>query len=221
MTPDRDDRELDELLQLVRDRFIARSDASFDFEAGLADVRERAGLPFARVRARRTPPGRGPLSAAVALVCEHVEDLVVALDCMLLSGPLSDLVGSQIQRATEVLLRLRDDVAAGTASLIDAGSAMATARDALSQTDLILRVEHGVSLPDVLAAGLGGAGSPADSAGLAGRAGGPDQLDVLLRGLELEVSEALTALRHDQVHDRRPARRPYGGELRHRNAGDR
>jgi hypothetical protein len=220
MTPDRDDRELDELLRAVRDRFIARSDASFDFEAGLADVRERAGLPFARVPARRIPPGRGPLSAAVALVCEHVEDLVVSLDCVLLSGPLSDLVGSQIQRATEVLLRLRDDVAAGSASLIDAGSAMATAREALSQADLILRVEHGVSLPDLLAPGSGGAESPADSAGLVDSVTIPDQLDVLLRGLEHEVSEALTALRHDQAERRRPARRPSGGELRRRNAGD-
>jgi hypothetical protein len=221
MTPDRDDRALDELLQAVRDRFIARSDASFDFEAGLADVRERAGLPFARVPARRIPPGRGPLSAAVALVCEHVEDLVVVLDCVLLSGPLPDLAGSQIQRAAEILLRLRDDVAAGTASLTDAGSAMATARDALSQADLILRVERGVSLPEALATGPGGAGSPADSAGHLDRTDVPDQLDVLLRGLEHEVSEALAALRHDQADRRRPAQRPYGGELRRRNAGDR
>jgi hypothetical protein len=219
MTPDNDDRELDELLRRVRDRFITRSDARFDFEAGLADVRERADLPFARVPARRIPPGRGPLSAAVALVCEHVEDLVVALDCLLLSGPLSDLVGSQIQRATEVLLQLRDQVAAGTAGLMDAGPALATVRDVLSQADLILRVEHGLSLPAALASGLS---SAADSAERVDHAGAPDQLDVLLRGLEHEISEALAACRPDQAERRRPAAgRPSRGEPRRRSAGDR
>lgn len=39
------DNELDAVLRAVRERFIARTDASFDFAAGLADVYERAGLP--------------------------------------------------------------------------------------------------------------------------------------------------------------------------------
>lgn len=219
MTADRDDHVLDELLRAIRDRFIARSDASFDFEAGLADVRERADLTFARVPARRVPPGRGPLTAAVALVCEHVEDLVVALGCLVLSGPLPDLVGSQIQQATEVLLRLRDEVAAGTMSLMDAGSAMAAARDALSQADLILRVEYGLSLPEALAPGVS---FPAGSAEHLDRASSPDLLDMLLRGLEHEISEALAARRPDQAERRRSAaRRPSGGESHRRNAGDR
>jgi hypothetical protein len=214
MTPDRDDRELDELLRAVRDRFITRTDASFDFDAGLADVRERADLPFARVPAWRIPPGRGPLTAAVALVCEHVEDLVVALDCLLLVGPLPDLVGSHIQQATvmfhiqqatEVLLRLREEVAAGTISPIDAGLAVAAARDALSQADLILRVEDGRSLPEVLAP---------DTSPAAG------QLDAVLRTLEHEVSEALAAQEHDRAEHRRSApRRSASGEQRRRSAG--
>lgn len=217
MTPDNDDRELDELLRAVRDRFITRSDAGFDFETGLADVRERADLPYARVRARRIPPGRGPLSAAVALVCEHVEDLVVALDCLLLSGPQSDLVGSQIQRATEVLLRLRDDVTAGAASLTGAGSALATVRDVLCQADLILRVEHGMSLPETLAPDA----SPlVDYAGPGDRADGPDQLDALLSELEQEISAALTMPDPHLPDDRRQrARRADGGHPRRRSAG--
>jgi len=218
MTPDNDDRELDELLRWVRDRFITRSDARFDFEAGLADVRERAELPFARVPARRIPPGRGPLSAAVALVCEHVEDLVVALGCLLLSGPLPDLAGSQIQRATEVLLRLRDQVAAGTAGLVDAGSAMATVRDVLSQTDLILRVELGQSLPDALAAGA----IPPGGAEVRAPAARPDQLEDLLRGLESDVGAALAAAPQGQPAERRPRTRRAGDDQpRRRSAGDR
>jgi len=219
MTPDRDDRELDEFLRAVRERFIARNDGSFDFDSGLADVRERAGLPFARVPARRIPPGRGPLSAAVALVYEHIEDIVVALDCLLLSGPFPDLVGSQIQRATEVLLRLRDEVAAGTASLTDTGAAVATARDALSQADLILRVEHGLSLPEALAAD---AKPPAGFAGPHARAAASVQLDAVLRGLEHEISAALAALDPNQPGHRRPqARRVGRDEPRRRRAGGR
>lgn len=43
MTPDHA-RDLDELLHAARSAFIARSDASFDFDAGLADVYRRADL---------------------------------------------------------------------------------------------------------------------------------------------------------------------------------
>jgi hypothetical protein len=44
MIPDHDyDRALDELIRQWRRSYIAANDASFDFEAGLADVRDRAG----------------------------------------------------------------------------------------------------------------------------------------------------------------------------------
>lgn len=219
MTADRDDLELDvldELLWVARDSFIARTDAAFDFETGLADVRERAGLCFALVPARRIRPGSGPLSAAVALVCEHLEDLVGALDCLLLSGPLPDLVGSQIQRAGEMLLQLRDRVAVGTASLTDAGSAFVTVRDALSQADLILRVEYGLSLPELLSHGQG----PLSGAGEACvAAAAPDQLDALLRGAEHEISAVLAARDRGEADRRiRAARRTRGVEPRRRNA---
>jgi hypothetical protein len=224
MTADRDYLELDELdelLRVVRHTFIARSDAAFDFEAGLSDVRERAGLPFALVPARRIPPGSGPLSAAVALVCEHVEELVVALDCLLLSGPLPDLVGSQIQRAADVLLQLRDQVATGTASLADAGSAFATVRDVLSQADLILRVEHGLSLPETLA----GAGRPTGESATANDlhvAAVPEQrLEAALRQLEHEVSTALAAPVYDRADQHRRRARRASGQPRRRSAGGR
>jgi hypothetical protein len=222
MTAERDDLELDELdelLRVVRASFIARSDAAFDFEAGLADIRERAGLAFALVPARRIPPGPGSLSAAVALVCEHVEDLVVALDCLLLSGPLPDLVGSQIQRAAEVLLRLRDELAAGIDSLTDVGSAFATVRDALSQADLALRIDHGRSLPEALAA----AGSPqVERLSDHHLAAVPEQpLDVVLRGLENEISAARGAPVYDRPEQRRARARRTSSQARRRTAGGR
>lgn len=73
MTPDHA-RDLDALLRAARSGFIARSDASFDFDAGLADVYQRAELlrldqevsatePASRVADSRDPaprPRRAP-----------------------------------------------------------------------------------------------------------------------------------------------------------------
>jgi hypothetical protein len=47
MTADHD-LELDALLRAARTRFLKHSDASFDFDAGLADVYERAVMAGAR-----------------------------------------------------------------------------------------------------------------------------------------------------------------------------
>jgi DNA invertase Pin-like site-specific DNA recombinase len=47
MTADHD-LELDALLRAARTRFLKRSDASFDFDAGLADVYERAVMADVR-----------------------------------------------------------------------------------------------------------------------------------------------------------------------------
>jgi hypothetical protein len=142
-----DDRELDEILRVTRARFVARTDADFDFDAGLADVYERAGLSFARVPARPRGGGPDPLLAAVALACANIEEFVVVLSSGLLSaGPLPDLVGSHVQRAADVLLGLRHHLAAGTLSAGSAEAAINSVRDALGQADLILRVEVGSSL---------------------------------------------------------------------------
>jgi hypothetical protein len=145
--PKFDDTELDEILRVTRARFIARTDADFDFEVGLDDVQERAGLPFARVPARPRGSGPGALSAGAALACADIEEFVLVLSSDLISsGPLPDLVGSHLQRAADVLLGLRQQLTAGTASEAGAKAAIASVRDTLIQADLILRVEVGASL---------------------------------------------------------------------------
>jgi Sigma-70 region 2 len=113
----------------------------------------RADLPFARVPARRPPGGPGPRSEAVALVCEHLEDFVLALGCLLLEAAFPDLIGSQMQRAADVLLALRGEVEAWTASPASVASALAEVRDALGQADLVLRVELGTPLDEAFGAG--------------------------------------------------------------------
>ncbi len=170
MTPDpagegrraQDDYQLDELVRAARASFIARNDLTFDFEAGLADVYYRANLPFATVVARR-PGGPGPLFGAVALACSHLDEFISLLDAVLLSGTHANLTGSQIQRAREVLARLRAELANGSASRAGAMAAVAGAADALGQADLRLRVDRGPSPDDEL---RGHRGSAIDSAEL-------------------------------------------------------
>ncbi len=217
MTPDhaREDSQLDELLQAVRARFIERSDATFDFEAGLADARERADLVFARVPARRPRGGPGPRADAVALVCEQVAELVLTLGCLLLTGPFPDLVGSQVERAAEVLLTLQREILAGAASTAGAASALAEVRDALGQADLVLRVELGTPLDDALAAHQVLAG--------VGTAGGGFRPDTATRLDRLEHDLAVALPRPEQREPARrrsaPVRRGDGQERRRRSAG--
>ncbi len=215
MTSDhaREDRELDALLHAVRARFIERCDASFDFGSGLADVLERTDLPYAGVPARRPRVGPGPFSDAVALACEHLDDLVVALGCLLLPGAFPDLIGSQVQRAAEVLLMLRGEVQAGAASAVGAAAAIARVRDALGQADLVLRVELGTPLDDALATLLAGSGPAGQRLDFASR----------LERLERDLAVALPAPDRDQAAARRsaPARRGDGAERRRRSAGGR
>jgi Sigma-70 region 2 len=183
--------------------------------AGLADVRERADLPFARVPARRLGGGPGPRSAAVALECEWLEEFIAVLGCVLLDGPLSELVGSEIQRAGSILLRLCDEIGCGSASPTRAGAAVADAGDALGEADLVLRVERGMSLDDVIP-GVGLAESEQDM-----------KLDAAtwLRRLSGEVAAALSAQTADdpaaEASHRRPVpvRRSRGGQWRGRPAG--
>jgi hypothetical protein len=157
-----DDHELDELVRAARASFIARSDLTFAFEAGLADVYYRANLPFATVVARRPGSGPGPLSGAVALACSHLDEFISLLDTVLLSGTRANLPGSQIQRAREVLARLRAELASGCASRAGAMAAVASAADALDHADLRLRLERGPSPGDELR----GRGSAIDTAEL-------------------------------------------------------
>jgi hypothetical protein len=143
-------RELDELIHSSRRSFITSSDASFDFDAGLADVYERSGRLMAQVPASPPGGGGGPLEAAVAAACEHIDDFVALLGQVMLAGSQPELIGSQVQRAAEVLLQVREHVAGGSLSQAAAADAFAAARDALAQADLVVSVERGQSLDDAL-----------------------------------------------------------------------
>ena len=170
----------DDLIRSSRLSFIARNDASFDFERGLANVYERAGrlLPDAP----RRPAGSGPLPAPVEVACDRIDDFVALLGQVILAEELQHLIGSQVQRAAEVLLQVREHVAAGSLSRAALTEAFAVVRDTIGHADLVTLVDRGQSLDDALTA----------SRLL------PHQQDVepvaaLLRRLEQDVAKVLTA----------------------------
>lgn len=154
MTPERNhaDQRLDALLRAVRSRFLAGADAGFDVEAGLADVRSRAAQPVAGVPGRAPDGGAGPRSV-VAEACDHLGQFVVALGAVHAAGPLPDPAVSQLRRAAGAVLRLHDHVADGSLSAPGLAAALADTRDALARAGLIVRVEHGRSLDDLLISG--------------------------------------------------------------------
>ena len=110
----------DDLIRSARRSFLARHDATFDFDAGLADVRKRAAV----------------------LACDHIDGIVAQLGEALLVAGIRDLAGLHIQRAAGVLVQVRDHVAAGSLSAAAAAEAFAEVSAALGRADLIMTTER-------------------------------------------------------------------------------
>jgi hypothetical protein len=109
------DRDLDELIGSLRRAFVDRNDARFDFEAGLADVRERAGQ-------------LGAVGAAIDAFVALLGEVMVAREAPVPAG-------MHIQRVAEVLLQMRDHVAAGTMSPAAVAGVFADVGAALRRAD--------------------------------------------------------------------------------------
>lgn len=146
MTHD-DDHEIEKLVRAAQGRFVARADATFDFDAGLADIYRRAGLELAPRPASR-PQGPGPRSAAAAR--EHIDDLIMSLESITLPAREPDVATRHLQRATEILADLRRNLARGSVGGLQAQVALGRAGHVLDQADAALRAERGLSLDDAL-----------------------------------------------------------------------
>lgn len=131
--------DFEERLRAARAAYIAQADATFDFDAGLAEV---------RARARASVDER---------VYEHVDRLASMLT--LVDRQDSNLASDHVQRAREVLFEFRSCPDQRAALLAQVG-------DHLTSADAILRAEGGGSLADAMQARLADLGPvPVDALG--------------------------------------------------------
>ncbi|MFC1406767.1 MULTISPECIES: hypothetical protein [Streptacidiphilus] len=125
--------ETDEFVRGVRDGYIARSDAVFDFAAGLADVHRRAGLT------------EGDL-------CARIDALASLLDAVeRLQGPAT----GDVRRAREGLFALRHAVTARPRPRAEVEQLLGTVADHLDRADRVLRDRRGMSLDGMIRQSLG------------------------------------------------------------------
>ena len=124
--------ETDELVRGVRARYITRSDATFDFAAGLADVRLRAGLP-------ELP--------SVSDICGRIDALASMLDAV---ERLQDPATGQVRQVREGLFELRHAVVTRPRPWTEAEQLLRAVADHLEQADRILRGRRGMSLDEVI-----------------------------------------------------------------------
>jgi hypothetical protein len=132
MSPEQSDFEA--RLRAARAAFIAKADATFDFDAGLADVRARAR----------------------ASVDERVYELVDRLASMLtlVDRQDSNLAFDHVQRVREILFEFRSRLSDGRYTSNQRAALLAQVGDHLTSADAILRAEGGGSLADAMQARL-------------------------------------------------------------------
>lgn len=146
------DTELDRLIKEARAAELARMDAAFDFDAGLADVYDRAGLtrPSDRNAKQSAPASEDDSESAVRAVCDHIEmiDALLAAVTKSDSGPL--LPTSYLKMARQFLLQLRTGLSARRLSAVEAIGLVNSIEHDFREADKTLRRQHGLSLQQAL-----------------------------------------------------------------------
>jgi hypothetical protein len=138
-----DDDELDRVLNAAMDGILAKLEAAFDPEAGLADIRSRRAAPAARV----APGPGGPGSSRLEAACDHIDQLTAWLDGLIESSRRTPFRGSGfLELARDNLVQLRAGLANRTMLRPEAQRLTADAASHLAQTDQILRTQHGTTL---------------------------------------------------------------------------
>jgi hypothetical protein len=156
--PDDRDAYFDRWIKAALEAELAQMDAAFDFPAGLHDVYARAGL--VRSVAVESSSDLMPDTAghsAIQAVVDHIE----MLDALLGAVTTSDKDTSPQQgvmyltMARQFLLQLRIGLTARRLTQARAIQLVDTIAHNLSETDRILRAQHGMSLHDTVHARIG------------------------------------------------------------------
>lgn len=160
--PDYDDAELDELLATAVDGMLAKLEAGFDRQAGLADVYARLEgtgqpqpAPPAPVTRNREP---GPLADNQRLqeVCDQIDTLDACLSALIRAARNAPLAGGAfIEAARPVLMQLRLGLAGRTLPREQAERILDLVWHHLEQADRILRDQQASSLDQAIRGKLG------------------------------------------------------------------
>lgn len=146
------DTELNRLIKEARAAELARMDAAFDFDAGLADIYARAGLtqPSDHNAEQPAPTPQDDPKSAVRAVCDHIEmiDALLAAVTKADSGPL--LPTSYLKMARQFLLQLRTGLSARRLSAVEAFGLVNSIEHDFREADKTLRRQHGLSLQQAL-----------------------------------------------------------------------
>ena len=159
--PDYDPADLDELLATAMGGMLAKLEAGFDPDAGLADIHARLA---AADSPRRDPapviPRREPVPATsshrLQEVCDQIDTLDACLSALIRSAHDDPFAGGAfVEAARPVLMQLRLGLAGRTLARDDAARILGHVRDSLDETDQILQAQDGSSLDEVIRARLG------------------------------------------------------------------
>jgi hypothetical protein len=159
--PDYDPAELDELLGTAMEGMLAKLEAGFDPDAGLADIYARltaAAYPRhvpAPVIPRREPE---PATSSQRLqeVCDQIDTLDACLSALIRSARNDPFAGGAfVEAARPVLLQLRLGLANRVLAREDAARLLGHVRNNFDETDRILRIQGSSSLDEVTRARLG------------------------------------------------------------------
>jgi hypothetical protein len=164
--PDDGDTDLDQWIKRGLDAEIARMDAAFDFEAGLADVYARAGLTrpeaadprsHAATELSNDVPQDTMGQGAVQAVVDHIEMLDALLGAVTKAdqdtSPLTGVL--YLKMARQLLLQLRVGLNGRRLTQTRATQLVDTIEHDLIETDKILRAQQGLSLQDAVHARIG------------------------------------------------------------------
>jgi hypothetical protein len=137
---------IEKLLQGVREAFIARADAVFDFDSGLKDVYARARLVNSRHSA--DPPAADWRTATADAVQRQIDRLASML--RLIDRGYSQTAFDHLQRAMELLFEIRAGWPDNRLSRSHLMSLMAMAADHVKVADAALRSHSKLSLAEAV-----------------------------------------------------------------------
>jgi hypothetical protein len=137
------DAELDHVIDTAMDGILAKLEAAFDPEAGLADIHARRAAPTSPAVPE---PGRSG-STRLEEACDHIDQLTRWLAGLIESGQREPFAGASfLELARDNLVQLRAGLANRTMLRPEAQQLTADAASQLAQTDQILRTRHGTTL---------------------------------------------------------------------------